>query len=56
MGSAGVGPAGSARPADEDEEHERKYVRDDDSVFADVEDGLVDPRTGFAPVPPTIGT
>jgi uncharacterized protein YukE len=56
MGTAGVGPAGPARPAEEDEEHQRKYVRDDDSVFADVEDGLVDPRTGFVPVPPTIGT
>jgi uncharacterized protein YukE len=55
-GSAGVGPAGNGRPAAEDEEHERKYVRDDDSVFADVEDGLVDPRTGFAPAPPTLGT
>ncbi|MEU8632511.1 hypothetical protein AB0C38_10110 [Amycolatopsis sp. NPDC048633] len=56
VGSGGIGPAGYGRPADEDEEHERKYVRDDDSVFADVEDELVDPRTGFAPVPPTIGT
>lgn len=56
LGSAGVAPSGPARPAEEDEEHQRKYVRDDDSVFADVEDGLVDPRTGFVPVPPTIGT
>ncbi|SEF37134.1 hypothetical protein SAMN05421837_112247 [Amycolatopsis pretoriensis] len=56
IGSASVGPAGQARPAEEDAEHQRKYVRDDDSVFADVEDGLVDPRTGFVPVPPTIGT
>ncbi|WP_410597891.1 hypothetical protein [Amycolatopsis sp. lyj-23] len=55
-GSAGIGPAGYSRPAEEDGEHERKYVRDDGSVFADVEDGLVDPRTGFMPVPPTIGT
>ncbi|SFW88610.1 hypothetical protein [Amycolatopsis australiensis] len=53
---AGVGPAGGGHPSAEDEEHERKYVRDDDSVFADVEEGLVDPRTGLAPVPPTLGT
>jgi hypothetical protein len=55
-GSAGVAPTGNRRGSAEDAERQRKYVRDDDSVFADVEDGLVDPRTGLAPTPPTIGT
>ncbi len=55
-GSAGVVPPGNRGSSAEDAERRRKYVRDDDSVFADVEDGLVDPRTGLAPTPPTIGT
>ncbi|WP_410628045.1 hypothetical protein [Amycolatopsis sp. cmx-8-4] len=55
-GAAGVAPAGTTRGSSEDDEHQRKYVRDDASVFAVDDDELVDPRTGFAPVQPTIGT
>ncbi|MBE8519372.1 hypothetical protein ILP97_17970 [Amycolatopsis sp. H6(2020)] len=52
----GVAPVGSRPGSPEDEEHQRKYVREDDSAFALADDELVDPRTGFAPAPPTIGT
>ncbi|WP_370964806.1 hypothetical protein [Amycolatopsis sp. cg9] len=56
-GSAGVAPGASRRESASDTEHERKYIRDENSVFDDEEnDGLVDPRTGLAPVPPTLGT
>jgi uncharacterized protein YukE len=52
----GVAPVGSGRGSSDDEEHQRKYVRADGSAFAIADDELVDPHTGFAPSPPTIGT
>ncbi|UOZ03301.1 hypothetical protein [Amycolatopsis sp. WQ 127309] len=55
-GAAGVAPAGTTRGSSEDDEHQRKYVRDDASAFAVDDDELVDPHTGFGPVQPTIGT
>ncbi|MFG1646689.1 hypothetical protein ACGFMK_40985 [Amycolatopsis sp. NPDC049252] len=55
-GAGGVAPAGTTRGSSEDDEHQRKYVRDDASAFAVDDDELVDPDTGFGPVQPTIGT
>ncbi|MDX3193804.1 hypothetical protein PV458_35850 [Streptomyces sp. MN03-5084-2B] len=61
VGSRGApGATGAATPngrgAAEDREHKRRYIRDDNSVFADAVDELVDPRTGLPPTQPTIGT
>ncbi len=55
-GSAGIAPGGSRRESSTDTEHERKYIRNENTVFDDDDnDGLVDPRTGFVPVRPTLG-
>ncbi|MFF0149441.1 hypothetical protein ATK36_3793 [Amycolatopsis sulphurea] len=59
-GSSGMGGmgAGGKGKGEEDKEHQRKYLLDDDSAFdiTDDEDGrLRDPRTGLPPTPPTIG-
>ncbi|MFD2415391.1 hypothetical protein [Amycolatopsis pigmentata] len=53
MGTAGAG-AGRGKD-DEDKEHNRKYGLEDDSLFADHSDGLIDPETGMRVTPPTIG-
>ncbi|MFD8492377.1 hypothetical protein [Amycolatopsis sp. NPDC059657] len=55
MGGMGQGGRGGG---DEDEEHQRKYVLEDDAAFQLTdEDGekYVDPRTGMSPVTPVIG-
>ncbi|SEP52435.1 hypothetical protein [Amycolatopsis saalfeldensis] len=50
----GMAQGGRGGKTEEDREHERKYVLDDDGLFD--EDGkTVDPVTGLPPVPPTIG-
>lgn len=58
-GGAGVGGVGTGagRKAEEDEEHERKYVLSDDEAFLAADDGerLVDPQTGMAASPAVIG-
>ncbi|RJQ83752.1 hypothetical protein [Amycolatopsis panacis] len=57
-GMGGIGAGGGKGKGEEDKEHQRKYVQDDDSAFdiTDDEDGrLRDPRTGLPPTPPTIG-
>jgi hypothetical protein len=58
-GRSGSSPGGMAQggrggKTDEDREHDRKYVLDEDTLFD--EDGkTVDPVTGLPVVPPTIG-
>ncbi|SDX00392.1 hypothetical protein SAMN05421504_10224 [Amycolatopsis xylanica] len=55
MGGMGHGGRGGG---EEDEEHQRKYVLEDDAAFQLTdEDGekYVDPRTGMSPVTPVIG-
>lgn len=55
MGGMGQGGRGAS---EEDEEHQRKYVLEDDAHFQLTdEDGekYVDPRTGMSPVTPVIG-
>jgi len=56
-GVGGVGAGGSKKGAEEDEEHERKYVLSDDEAFLAAEDGqrLIDPQTGMAASPAVIG-
>ncbi|WP_020664070.1 hypothetical protein [Amycolatopsis benzoatilytica] len=57
-GMGGMGAGGGKGKGEEDKEHQRKYLLEDDSAFdlVDDEDGrLRDPRTGLPPTPPTIG-
>ncbi|WP_370947192.1 hypothetical protein AB5J62_06455 [Amycolatopsis sp. cg5] len=56
MGAGGIGQ-GAKGEGGEDEEHQRKFVFDDDEHFQLTDDGerVVDPRTGMAPVTPVIG-
>lgn len=58
-GAGGMAPgaAGQRGKGGEDEEHQRKYVLDDDSPFLPSEKGekIVDPTTGMSPTPPVIG-
>ncbi|WP_143268013.1 hypothetical protein [Amycolatopsis alba] len=52
----GMMPPGGARgKSEEDRERQRKYVQDDDALFTEKGDKLVDPETGYPAVPPTIG-
>jgi hypothetical protein len=55
-GVPGMG-AGQRGQGDEDEEHQRKYIVDDDEAFQLTDDGerLTDPRTGMPLTPPVIG-
>lgn len=47
---------GAREKKEEDEEHQRKYVLDDDELFSDEDrDTLRDPETGMRPTPPVIG-
>lgn len=57
MGRPMMGGMGGRGQGGDDEEHERKYVEDDDSMFELAEDGerLVDPRTGMPVAPDVIG-
>lgn len=56
MGGGGMGQ-GAKGAGGEDEEHQRKFVLDDDEHFQLTDDGerVVDPRTGMVPVAPVIG-
>lgn len=57
-GASGLGAAGTGAgrgKGGEDEEHDRKYGIEDDSLFADDGERLVDPETGMHVTPPTIG-
>jgi hypothetical protein len=53
----GAGMGGQKGEGGEDDEHQRKYVLDDDEAFQLTEAGerLVDPRTGMPLTPPVIG-
>jgi hypothetical protein len=55
-GMPGMG-AGQKGQGGEDEEHQRKYIVDDDEAFQLADDGerLTDPRTGMPLAPPVIG-
>jgi hypothetical protein len=55
-GMPGMAP-GQKGQGDEDEEHQRKYIVEDDEVFQLTDDGerLTDPRTGMPLTPPVIG-
>ncbi len=50
----GLAPGGRGK-TEEDREHQRKYVRDDDTLFTDDDREELDPVTGLPAVPPTIG-
>ncbi len=56
-GGMAPGAAGQRGKGGEDDEHQRKYVLDDDSHFLPSEKGekIVDPTTGMSPTPPVIG-
>lgn len=55
-GGLGAGATGAGRGKGEgDEEHHRKYGIQDDSLFVDHGERLVDPATGLHVTPPTIG-
>ncbi|MEV7043090.1 hypothetical protein [Amycolatopsis sp. NPDC051061] len=54
-GSPGGLAHGGRGKAEEDREHHRKYVRDDDTLFTEDDREELDPVTGLPPVPPTIG-
>ena len=56
-GMPGAGMGGQKGEGGEDDEHQRKYVLDDDEAFQLTEAGerLVDPRTGMPLTPPVIG-
>jgi hypothetical protein len=56
-GQPGMGAGGKGKDKEEDKEHDRKYVMDDDSAFQLSENGerIVDPRTGMSVAPPVIG-
>jgi hypothetical protein len=56
-GMPGGGVGGQKAQNGEDEEHQRKYVIDDDEAFQLTEEGerLIDPRTGMPLTPPVIG-
>lgn len=53
----GAGAAGGKGKGEEDTEHERKYVLDEDEAFQLTEEGerLIDPNTGLPVAPPVIG-
>lgn len=53
LGAAGTG-AGRGK-GEEDKEHNRKYGLEDDALFVDRGERLVDPETGMYVTPPTIG-
>ncbi|WP_410655647.1 hypothetical protein [Amycolatopsis sp. lyj-112] len=57
VGGMAPGAAGQRGKGGEDDEHQRKYVLDDDSHFLPGEKGekIVDPTTGMSPTPPVIG-
>ncbi|WP_370944844.1 hypothetical protein AB5J62_37845 [Amycolatopsis sp. cg5] len=58
QGMGGMGHGGGRGAGEEDEEHQRKYVLEDDAAFqlTDEEgEKYVDPRTGMSPVTPVIG-
>ena len=58
-GASGMGASGGGRGQgeEEDKEHQRKYVLDDDEFFQLTDEGekLVDPNTGLPVAPPVIG-
>ena len=56
LGAAGTGAGrGKGDRNTPDEEHNRKYGVEDDSLFVDHGERLVDPETGMHVTPPTIG-
>jgi hypothetical protein len=54
-GPGGMGPGGRGGKKDDDKEHQRKYVQDEETLFTDEDRKLPDPTTGLPPVPPVIG-
>jgi hypothetical protein len=56
-GGMGSGMGGHKGEGGEDEEHQRKYVMEDDDAFQVTENGerLIDPYTGLPITPPVIG-
>jgi hypothetical protein len=54
-GLGAAGPGASRSKGEEDKEHNRKYGIEDDSLFVDHGERLVDPETGMHVTPPTIG-
>jgi NAD/NADP transhydrogenase beta subunit len=54
----GGGAGGKGKGKEDDKEHVRKYGLTDDSAFTLADENgevLIDPSTGMAVVPPTIG-
>jgi hypothetical protein len=54
-GPGGAGPGGRGVNKEEDAEHKRKYVLDEETLFTDEDRMDLDPVTGLPPAPPTIG-
>jgi hypothetical protein len=56
-GGMGSGMGGHKGEGGEEEEHQRKYVMEDDDAFQLTENGerLIDPHTGLPITPPVIG-
>ncbi|EMD28123.1 hypothetical protein B0293_37655 [Amycolatopsis azurea DSM 43854] len=54
-GPAGMAPGMGRGAKEEDKERQRKYLREDATLFTDEDKKSVDPVTGLPPTPPTIG-
>lgn len=52
---AGIAPGAGRGAKEEETEHRRKYIQDEDTLFTDEDKMQVDPTTGLPPAPPTIG-
>jgi uncharacterized protein YukE len=52
---SGMAPGTGRGKGEEDREHKRKFVRNEDTLFTDEDRDNLDPTTGLPPVPPTIG-
>jgi hypothetical protein len=52
---AGMAPGAGRGKREEDREHQRKFMLDEDTLFTDEDREQLDPTTGLPPAPPTIG-
>jgi uncharacterized protein YukE len=52
---SGMAPGAGRGKGEEDREHKRKFMVDEDTLFTDEDRQYLDPITGLPPVPPTIG-
>ncbi|WP_410626448.1 WXG100 family type VII secretion target [Amycolatopsis sp. cmx-8-4] len=52
---SGMAPGAGRGKGEDDREHKRKFMLDEDTLFTDEDRKHLDPTTGLPPVPPTIG-